>query len=54
MAVVLDDAAYWKPTGELRWRRPAHGDDNDLVLQQLWQRFTGEREWRNVPCFFED
>jgi len=58
--VVIDleaaehEALCWKPTGELRWFRPKYGTDNDLILQQLWERITGEREWREVPKCFAD
>ena len=44
----------WKPTGELRWFRPPGGNDNDLQLQQLWERVTGERAWRLVPTVLAD
>jgi hypothetical protein len=44
----------WKPTGEMRWYRPKHADDTQLQLQVLWERATGEREWRPVPTFLED
>lgn len=48
------EALYWKPTGELRWFRPPRGTDNDRVLQQLWERVTGERSWRDVPTCLAD
>jgi hypothetical protein len=43
----------WKPTGELRWFRPWNGNDNDFELQVLWERVTGERQWRPVPKALE-
>lgn len=48
------EALMWKPTGELRWHRPFRGDDNDCVLEMLWERATGERSWRPVPTIMED
>lgn len=48
------EAGMWRPTPELRWYRPARGDNNDRVLQQLWQRVTGERTWRAVDVVLED
>lgn len=48
------EEAFWKPTGELRWYRPKHGHDTDRVLEVLWQRFTGERQWRPIPVILED
>ena len=44
----------WKPTGELRWFRPKGGNDNDIRLEQLWERVTGERRWRVVQTILED
>lgn len=52
-AVALE-AMMWRLTGELRWRRPKGGNDNDLRLEQLWERVTGEREWRVVPTLLEN
>lgn len=48
------EGLMWKATGELRWWRPYRGSDNDFELQQLWERVTGEREWRIVPKIMED
>lgn len=48
------EARMWEPTMQLRWYRPPRGDDNDRVLQQLWQRITGEREWRELPYCMAD
>lgn len=48
------EAMMWRPTGQLRWRRPARGSDTDLILEQLWERVTGERSWRPVPTMHED
>lgn len=45
---------YWVVTNGLRWYRPPHGSDNDLVLQQLWQCSNGMQEWRDVPSEFAD
>lgn len=44
----------WKPTGEMRWYRPIGGTDNDIHLEVLWERATGERAWRPVPTILED
>ena len=44
----------WKPTGEMRYYRPRGGNDNDLRLELLWERVTGERNWRPVPTILED
>ena len=44
----------WKATGELRWRRPKGGTDNDLILEILWERVTGERHWQPIPTLLED
>jgi hypothetical protein len=54
MGAVEIEAMMWKPTGELRWFRPPRGTDNDRVLQQLWERVTGERSWRDVPVCLAD
>lgn len=48
------EAMYWKPTGEMRWRRPKGCDDNERILELLWERVTGERSWRSVPTLLED
>ena len=48
------EAAMWLATGQLRWRRPRRGSDTDKVLEVLWERVTGEREWRPVGTFLED
>ena len=48
------EGVLWKPTGELRWRRPKGCSDNELVLEILWERATGERQWRPVPTLLED
>ncbi len=39
----------WVPSTGLRWFRPVGGTDNDLRLQQLFERRTGEQEWIDVP-----
>lgn len=44
----------WEPTMRFRRYRPRGGNDPDIVLQQLFQRITGEREWRDVPLVMED
>jgi len=48
------EGMMWKPTGELRWYRPRRGGDNDLQLEVLWERVTGERDWRPVQTIMED
>jgi len=48
------EGMLWKPTGELRWFRSAGRDDTEKVLQQLYERVTGERTWRVVPTLLED
>lgn len=48
------EALQWYATGELRWLRPPRSMDDDRVLQQLWERTTGEREWRAVPLILAD
>lgn len=48
------EGMLWKPTGEMRWHRPKGGNDTDIVLEVLWERATGEREWRLVPTILED
>ncbi len=52
-AVELEEM-YWRAGGELRWYRPAGGSDDDLQLEQLWERVTGERQWRVVQTILED
>ncbi len=58
MPIDLEDAeleeALWQATPRLRWYRPARGDDNDIVLQQMYERVTGERDWRPVQTILED
>jgi hypothetical protein len=54
MLKVGIEEKFWEPTPQLRWFRPPGGNDNDLVLQQLWERITGERDWRIVPTFLAD
>lgn len=44
----------WKPTGELRWRRPQGATDTEKILEQLHERITGERAWHPVPTLLED
>ena len=44
----------WRPTGQLRWRRPSGASDANRVLEQLFERHTGERSWRAVGTFLED
>lgn len=48
------EGMLWKPTGELRWHRPKNGHDTDIVLEILWERATGERQWRPVQTVLED
>jgi hypothetical protein len=58
MAIDIDDvsleAAHWSPTMRLRWYRPPGCSDADLVLEQLWERVTGERCWRPVETCLAD
>jgi hypothetical protein len=56
----------WQATETLRWFRPLRGSDNEIVLQQKWQRvgirqpeteppiFETEHEWREVPVELAD
>lgn len=48
------EALQWSATSELRWRRPKRGHDHELILEQLYERVTGERSWRPVPKLLED
>lgn len=58
MAIDLEGAELegmmWKATGQIRWHRPKGGTDNDTQLEMLWERVTGEREWRVVPTILDD
>lgn len=54
MEAVEIEAMMWKPTGELRWYRPSGRDDAEKVLQQLYERVTGERTWRAVETCLAD
>jgi hypothetical protein len=45
---------YWSANARIRWRRPKGADDNELVLEQLYERVTGERQWRPVPTLLDD
>ena len=47
------EAALWRATSELRWFRPYRAFDHEARLEQLWERVTGEREWRPVPTCLE-
>lgn len=39
----------WQPTGALRIAIPS-GQQGPRVLQQEWyERYSGQREWRNIP-----
>jgi hypothetical protein len=53
MAIDLEsvrlEGAMWTATPQLRWFRPPGGNDNDIRLEQLYERITGERSWRLVP-----
>ncbi len=44
----------WKATGQIRWRRPKGCNDSERVLEQLWERVTGERSWHPVQTLLED
>ena len=48
------EALMWKPTNELRWFRPIGATDTEVILQALWERVTGERQWRDVPTVLAD
>lgn len=48
------EGMMWKPTGEMRYFRPRGCNDNDIRLEVLWERATGERTWRPVPTILED
>ena len=59
MPLPDDDATdleevLWKATGEVRWYRPPGGTDADIRLEQLYERVTGERDWRPVRTVLED
>jgi hypothetical protein len=54
MMEIEAEQRFWEPTAHLRWFRPPGCDDNERVLQQLWERVTGEREWRTVPTCLAD
>lgn len=52
LEAVRLERAMWHATDELRWFCQAVNDVP--VLQQLYERVTGERSWRDVPvCFGE-
>ena len=44
----------WLPLGGLRWRRPSGASDDEKILEQLYERHTGERVWREVKTYLED
>lgn len=50
---IEQESWMWVCTNQLRWFRPHGGDDNDLRLEQLWERTTGERTWRVVNTMLE-
>lgn len=52
-AMELEEA-MWQATPRLRWYRPPHGNDNDIVLQQMYERVTGERDWRPIQTILAD
>jgi hypothetical protein len=52
-AIRLEEG-MWIATPQLRWFRPPRGNDTDLRLEQLYERVTGEREWRLVPTCLAD
>lgn len=52
-AVELEEA-LWQATPRVRWYRPARGNDGDIILQQMFERMTGERQWRPVQTILED
>ena len=51
---VRREEKLWHTTMQLRWRRPKRATDQDIILEQLWERATGERQWRTVPTLLED
>lgn len=48
------EETQWIATPQMRWYRPPRGMDTDIVLQQLWERVTGERSWRVVETCWAD
>lgn len=52
-AVDLEEA-LWQATPRLRRYRPPGGDDTDIVLQQMYERVTGERQWRPIQTVLAD
>lgn len=58
MPIDLDaieiEEAMWMATPRLRWWRPPGGNDCDVVLQQMYERVTGERNWRVIPTVLAD
>ena len=50
----FENSVYWHPTMQLRWCRPKGGSDNDIRLEQLWERISGERHWRPLHTVLED
>lgn len=48
------EEAMWQCLPQLRWYRPRGATDDEKLLQQLWERITGERHWRTVPYMLED
>lgn len=54
MDAVKREELLWQPTARLRWYRPKHGSDNDIRLEQMYERVTGECAWRPVQILLED
>lgn len=54
MDAVRREEFMWEPTRRLRWHRPKGGSDNDIVLEQLFERMSGECQWRPVQTILED
>ena len=53
-ALNREEEWLWKPTPRLRWHRPKGGNDNDIVLEQMYERITGECLWRPVQTILEN
>ena len=50
----FENQFFWSPTMQLRWYRPPRGDDTQIQLEQLFERVTGERQWRPVQTILAD
>lgn len=54
LEATVREERMWDAMPRLRWYRPPQGNDTELVLQQLYHRATGEREWRTVQTILAD